>query len=212
MAGVTIAASEMTAAAPFLGSYVAMIVTPDPLDLAIASLAALRGVGRALPMIAGIAAGTAVLAGAALIAGDSLSSVLPAHLMDALAALAMFFLAGRIMLSNPFADSAVMPPLARHRLAAAGFLFSILDPVFATFLIAAFAGSLQPLVDRGDGWTIVLVVAFIDLGWLLVIASLMSHSHMRRMVRRWQVPVRLCSALVLAGLTIAKLIALFPLG
>lgn len=212
MTGVTTAASQMTAAAPFLGSYAAMIITPDPLDLAIASMAALRGVSRALPMIAGIAAGTAVLAGAALFAGDSLSGILPAHLMDALAALAMLVLALRIGLSNPFADSAATSIPGQRRLAAAGFMLSILDPVFVTFLIAGFAGSLQPLVHGGDGWTIVVALTLIDLCWLLVIASLMSRSHMRRMVRRWHVPVRLCSALALAALTIAKLMALFPPG
>ena len=208
MSSISSATPHMAAAAPFLSSYLVMIITPDPIDFAIASLAALRGVSRALPMIMGIAAGTVLVAGAALIAGEGVSTILPAHIMEALAVAAMLFLAARIALSNPFENPS--PALSQQsRLATAGFLLSVLDPMFAAFLFAGFAGSLHPLVNDGAGWVIVAALALIDLAWLVAIALLMSRSRIRRAVQDWHIAVRMASAAGLACLALAKLPALF---
>jgi threonine/homoserine/homoserine lactone efflux protein len=199
-------------AALFLSTYVVLLATPGPISLAIASLAALRGLGRTLPMIAGIAAGTAVLAGTALVIGDSLSDVLPARLMDILAGAAMLMLAVRLALSNPF-DGARVPLVTGHTgLAVTGFLISILDPMLATFFLAGFAGMLRPLASGLSGWTIVAVLGIADLIWFMMIASLMSQQRIRRAVEDWHVPVRMASALALAGLTLAKLPSILAFG
>jgi threonine/homoserine/homoserine lactone efflux protein len=212
MAGIDLTAEQMTAAAPFLSTYLIMIVTPDPIDLVIVSLATLGGLNRALPMILGIAAGTAVIAGAALVAGDSLASMLPEHLMDVIAAAAMLFLAARIACSNPVDDPSPLPAIRQHRLVTAGFLISIFDPMLAAFLLAEFAGSLRFIVSEGAGWAIVLAVAIIDLVWLSAIACLMARSQLRRAMRNLHAPIRIGAAAVLAGLVLVKLIAILHLA
>lgn len=196
----------------FLSTYVVLLATPGPIGLAIASLAALRGFGRTLPMIAGIAAGTAALAGTALVIGSSLSNILPARLMDTLAGAAMLMLAVRLALSNPF-DSKAAPLITAHTgLAATGFLISILDPTLATFFLAGFAGMLRPLAGGLSGWTIVAALGIIDLIWFVMIASLMPQERIRQAVQDWHVPVRMASALSLTGLTLAKLPSILQLG
>jgi threonine/homoserine/homoserine lactone efflux protein len=212
MAGVDSAASHIAAAMPFLGTYVVLLATPGPVCLAIASLAALRGLSRTLPMIIGIAAGTAVLAAVALLVGESLANVLPARAMDVVAGLAMLFLAVRLALANPF-DGTSSPLVTGHTgLVTTGFLISILDPMIATFFLAGFAGSLRPLADGDSGWVIVFALGIMDLIWFIAIAALLSQTRVRQAVLNWHVPVRMAAAAALAGLTLAKLPSILHLG
>lgn len=205
MSGVESAASQLAVAAPFLSTYVVLLATPGPIGLSIASLAALRGLGRTLPMIIGIAAGTAALAGMALVIGESLSNMLPARIMDTLAGAAMLIIAVRLALANPF-DGTASPLITGHTgLVVTGFLISVLDPMIATFFLAGFSGALRPLTDGFSGWTIVVFLGVIDLVWFAMIASLMSQSRVRQVVLDWHVPVRMASAFALAGLTLTKL-------
>jgi threonine/homoserine/homoserine lactone efflux protein len=212
MSGVDSAASQMAVAAPFLSTYFVLLATPGPIGLAIASFAALRGLSRTLPLIIGIASGTAALAGVALVVGESLSNFVPTRIMDTLAAATMLVLAVRMALSNPF-DGTASPLITGHTgLVATGFLISILDPMIATFFLAGFSGSLRPLADGYSGWTLVLALGIIDLIWFVMIASLMSQSRVRQAVQNWHVPVRMASAVALAGLTVAKLPSILHLG
>lgn len=212
MPGIESAASPIVAAAPFISTYVILLATPGPVGLAIASLAALRGLGRTLPMIIGIATGTAALAGAALVIGESLSNLLPARIMDMMAAAAMLFIAVRLTLANPFDGTAPSLRTGHMGLAATGFLISILDPMIATFFLAGFTGTLRPLTDGVFGWSVVAVLGMLDLVWFVMIASLMSQARIRQAVQNWHVPVRMASALALAALTLIKLPAIFHFG
>jgi threonine/homoserine/homoserine lactone efflux protein len=203
---------SMALAALFFSAYVVLLITPAPVDLAVASLAAIRGFGRTLPMILGIAAGTATLAAIALLAGDSLSSVLPARAMDVIAGAAMLALAVHIALRNPF-DLPARPVEMRNKgLVASGFVIAVLDPVVAAYFLAGFSGALRPLAGSLTGWSIVVAFGLIDLIWFTIIASLMSRSQIREVALNWHVCLRMTSALALTGLTLAKLPSILQLG
>jgi threonine/homoserine/homoserine lactone efflux protein len=205
-------ASEISLAVPFLSAYLALLFTPGPVDLALASIAALRGFGRAMPMIIGIACGTITLAAVTLIVGQQLADILPTWLMEALAGLVMLTLALRVAFSNPLRSDGRRVLNCPRSLLAAGFLIALFDPMIASYFLTGFAGALRPLAAGSVAWIVVIALGVMDFVWFVMLATLMSRPHIRHAVLNWHVAVRALSATGLTLLTLAKLPSILHLG
>ncbi|MER8381002.1 LysE family transporter [Mesorhizobium sp. M1399] len=133
-----------TAMLQFLAAYTVIMITPGPIGLATGSLASLHGFGRTVPLVAGIGAGTAVLAVLVALGAVHLSGSLSVPAVKIAGAAVLGWMALRIARTAPPAVGDE-PQRRQAGLFAGGFLISILSPETATFFAVTFMGLMLPI-------------------------------------------------------------------
>ncbi|MER8940718.1 LysE family transporter [Mesorhizobium sp. M0915] len=129
-----------TAMLQFLAAYTVIMITPGPIGLATGSLASLHGFGRTIPLVAGIGAGTAVLAVLVAFGAVHLSGSLSVPAVKIAGAAVLGWMALRIARTAPPA-AGDEPQRRQAGLFAGGFLISILSPETATFFCRRLHGA-----------------------------------------------------------------------
>lgn len=195
------AADAAQALLALLLGYAALLATPGPNMLAIGGIAATEGFARAVPICLGLVAGAASLAGAAgLLAAAVDAAPLAGPGGDAAwriaGAVLLLWVAATLTLSADFDGR--QRPAKRGVAFCAGFCTAATNPLTAAFFAAQMAAG--PF-GGAVGWAIPVAalagVAGMALNFYLGMAALMANGAARRVVLRWQRPIRLASALAL---------------
>jgi threonine/homoserine/homoserine lactone efflux protein len=181
----------------FIAGYLVILATPGPNIIAVGGMAALRGLGGAMPLCLGTAMGagalgTALLAAVSAAPGEAWWDT-AGHIVGALL---LLWLAASIARQQPPTVREDRPRTRRDGLAAfgAGFCTAATNP-----LTAAFFGS-QFLVLRDDAATITvapMAIFFAALGFFVCFAILMARPTFRNAALAWHRPIRLTAAAVL---------------
>lgn len=198
-----------TAMLQFLAAYTVIMITPGPIGLATGSLASLHGFGRTIPLVAGIGAGTAVLAVLVAFGAVHLSGSLSVPAVKIAGAAVLGWMALRIARTAP---PAIGEAPRQAGLFAGGFLISILSPETATFFAVAFMGLMLPIRTSNEMLTVAAIVAIIDIGWYGFLAVALSRPLVRAAAVRHHRVICRAAGIVLAMLALVSAAAAFPLG
>ncbi|MER9232027.1 LysE family transporter [Mesorhizobium sp. M0622] len=193
----------------FEAAYMVIMITPGPIGLATGSLASLHGFGRTIPLVAGIGAGTAVLAALVAFGAVHLSGSLSVPAVKIAGAAVLGWVALRIARTAP--PTAGEEP-RQAGLFAGGFLISILSPETATFFAVAFMGLMLPLRNSGEMLTVAVIVAIIDIGWYGLLAVALSRPLVRAAAMRHHRLICRAAGVVLAMLALVSAASAFPLS
>ncbi|MER8704657.1 MULTISPECIES: LysE family transporter [unclassified Mesorhizobium] len=198
-----------TAMLQFLAAYTVIMITPGPIGLATGSLASLHGFGRTIPLVAGIGAGTAVLAVLVAFGAVHLSGSLSVPAVKIAGAAVLGWMALRIARTAP---PAIGEAPRQAGLFAGGFLISILSPETATFFAVAFMGLMLPIRTSNEMLMVAAIVAIIDIGWYGFLAVALSRPLVRAAAVRHHRVICRAAGIVLAMLALVSAAAAFPLG
>ncbi|MER8829031.1 LysE family transporter [Mesorhizobium sp. M0938] len=197
-----------TAMLQFLAAYTVITITPGPIGLATGSLASLHGFGRTIPLLAGIGAGTAVLAVLVAFGAVHLAASLSMPTVKIAGAAVLCWMALRIARTAPPATDET-PHKRQAGLFAGGFLISFLSPEAATFFAVAFMGLMLPIQNSSEMLLVATVVAIFDIGWYGFLAIVLSRPVVRAAaMRRHRVICRVAGA-VLAVLAVVSALSAF---
>ncbi|MER8424471.1 LysE family transporter [Mesorhizobium sp. M0435] len=200
-----------TAMLQFLAAYTVIMITPGPIGLATGSLASLHGFGRTIPLVAGIGAGTAVLAVLVAFGAVHLSGSLSVPAVKIAGAAVLGWMALRIARTAPPA-AGDEPQRRQAGLFAGGFLISILSPETATFFAVAFMGLMLPIRNSNEMLMVAAIVAIIDIGWYGFLAVALSRPVVRAAAMRHHRVICRAAGVVLAMLALVSAASAFPLG
>lgn len=198
-----------TAMLQFLAAYTVIMITPGPVGLATGSLASLHGFGRTIPLVAGIGAGTAVLAVLVAFGAVHLSGSLSVPAVKIAGAAVLGWMALRIARTAP---PAIGEAPRQAGLFAGGFLISILSPETATFFAVAFMGLMLPIRTSNEMLMVAAIVAIIDIGWYGFLAVALSRPLVRAAAVRHHRVICRAAGIVLAMLALVSAASAFPLG
>ncbi|MER8594669.1 LysE family transporter [Mesorhizobium sp. M1182] len=198
-----------TAMLQFLAAYTVIMITPGPIGLATGSLASLHGFGRTIPLVAGIGAGTAVLAVLVAFGAVHLSGWLSVPAVKIAGAAVLGWMALRIARTAP---PAIGEAPRQAGLFAGGFLISILSPETATFFAVAFMGLMLPIRTSNEMLMVAAIVAIIDIGWYGFLAVALSRPLVRAAAVRHHRAICRAAGIVLAMLALVSAASAFPLG
>lgn len=198
-----------TAMLQFLAAYTVIMITPRPIGLATGSLASLHGFGRTIPLVAGIGAGTAVLAILVAFGAVHLSGSLSVPAVKIAGAAALGWMAQRIARTAP---PAIGEAPRQAGLFAGGFLISILSPETAAFFAVAFMGLMLPIRTSNEMLMVAAIVAIIDIGWYGFLAVALSRPPVRAAAMRHHRVICRAAGIVLAMLALVSAASAFPLG
>lgn len=198
-----------TAMLQFLAAYTVIMITPGPIGLATGSLASLHGFGRTIPLVAGIGAGTAVLAVLVAFGAVHLSASLSVPAVKIAGAAVLGWMALRIARTAP---PAIGEAPRQAGLFAGGFLISILSPETATFFAVAFMGLMLPIRTSNEMLMVAAIVAIIDIGWYGFLAVALSRPLVRAAAVRHHRVICRAAGIVLAMLALVSAASAFPLG
>ncbi|MER8544217.1 LysE family transporter [Mesorhizobium sp. M0768] len=198
-----------TAMLQFLAAYTVIMITPGPIGLATGSLASLHGFGRTIPLVAGIGAGTAVLAVLVAFGAVHLSGSLSVPAVKIAGAAVLGWMALRIARTAP---PAIGEAPRQAGLFAGGFLISILSPETATFFAVAFMGLMLPIRTSNEMLMVAAIVAIIDIGWYGFLAVALSRPLVRAAAVRHHRVICRAAGIVLAMLALVSAASAFPLG
>ncbi|MER8634662.1 LysE family transporter [Mesorhizobium sp. M0968] len=198
-----------TAMLQFLAAYTVIMITPGPIGLATGSLASLHGFGRTIPLVAGIGAGTAVLAVLVAFGAVHLSGSLSVPAVKIAGAAVLGWMALRIARTAP---PAIGEAPRQAGLFAGGFLISILSPETATFFAVAFMGLMLPIRTSNEMLMVAAIVAIIDIGWYGFLAVALSRPLVRAAAVRHHRAICRAAGIVLAMLALVSAASAFPLG
>lgn len=189
----------------FMLTYLVILAVPGPNMLAVAGLAALRGVGATLPVSVGLACGVATLA---LLMYGTVLAAQPhqwCRTMHFAGAGALAMLGVQVGIRRAVAGTV---PRCRGVAFgfAGGFCTAAFNPVSATFLATQFAG---PLTAPGTAKAAILCVGCMSLLVSLGVAALLARPALQRLFLQWHRPVRLgvAGALVLLAAATACAVA-----
>lgn len=126
----------------FMAAYILIVVVPGPVALTTGGYAALHGFRRTIPLLAGIAMGTATLMGAIAWGAIRLASGLSLPAVQAAVPLVRTWLAWRLLRSAPAeaAGADMPPPRLWLELFAQGAALAFLAPQSASLFTIAFLG------------------------------------------------------------------------
>jgi threonine/homoserine/homoserine lactone efflux protein len=167
----------------FAVGYLAVNAVPGPSTMAIGSLAALRGLRGALPLILGIACGTAALAAALNFAYGVLAGAggLESAGRAAGGVLLLLVAMRAAVTPNPAAAGAPARGGASARAAllafGAGFATAASNPISGAYFLAQFLG---PVGEAGAGSIAVLLVLAQALAWSTLVAVVFAQPAVRR--------------------------------
>lgn len=195
----------------FLLGYLFIMVSPGPNMVAIGTIAALEGLGSALPMIAGIACGVGGLASFVLAVSELMQ-------VEALSP-ALQFLAGLMLLTVAWAVSrtrnlAQTEGTSRPRsngqglaLFLAGFSTAASNPI----TIAYFAAALVPIgranvSESGSSLAMVLVITVAAALFWFACAVVMARPAMRGLFRRREGLIRTVAGMLIAVIALPMLL------
>ncbi|MER9339705.1 LysE family transporter [Mesorhizobium sp. M0601] len=198
-----------TAMLQFLAAYTVIMITPGPIGLATGSLASLHGFGRTIPLVAGIGAGTAVLAVLVAFGAVHLSGSLSVPAVKIAGAAVLGWMALCIARTAP---PAIGEAPRQAGLFAGGFLISILSPETATFFAVAFMGLMLPIRTSNEMLMVAAIVAIIDIGWYGFLAVALSRPLVRAAAVRHHRVICRAAGIVLAMLALVSAASAFPLG
>lgn len=184
----------------FMAAYILIVVVPGPIALTTGGHAALHGFRRTIPLLAGIAMGTAMLMGAIAWGAVHLVSVLSLPTLRAAVPLVLLWLAWRLLRSAD-RDASSGPPLPQLRLEllAQGAAIAFLAPQSASLFTIAFLGAFR---EHGEIALLVAVTTFVSFGWYTLVAALFSKSTVRWAALRYR---RLVCRIAATGLALLAL-------
>ncbi|MFC0339449.1 LysE family translocator [Paracoccus niistensis] len=160
----------------FMAAYI--VVVPGPVALTMGGYAALHGFRRTIPLLAGIAMGTATLMGAIAWSAIHLASGPSLPTVQAAVPLVLIWLAGRLLRSAraEAAGADMPPPRLWLELFAQDAAVAFLAPQSASLFTIAF---LEVFRDHDRIATLVAVTTSMSIAWYTLIALLFSLSSMR---------------------------------
>lgn len=187
----------------FMAAYILIVVVPGPVALTTGGYAALHGFRRTIPLLAGIAMGTATLMGAIAWGAVRLASGLSLPAVQAAVPLVLTWLAWRLLRSAPAeAAGADMPPSRLWlELFAQGAAVAFLAPQSASLFTIAFLGAFR---DHGGLAALVAVTTSMSIAWYTLIAILFSLSSLRWAALRYR---RVICRVAAAGLLLMALVS-----
>lgn len=192
----------------FLAAYTVITITPGPIGLATGSLASLHGFSRTIPLLAGIGAGTAVLAVLVAFGAVHLAESLSMPTVKIAGAIVLGWMALRIARTAPPATGEA-PRKRQAGLFAGGFLISFLSPEAATFFAVAFMGLMLPIQNSSEVLMVAAVVAIFDTGWYGFLAIVLSHPVVRAAAMRRHRAICRAAGAVLAILALISALSAF---
>ncbi|MER9865838.1 LysE family transporter [Mesorhizobium sp. M0136] len=161
------------------------------------------------PLVAGIGAGTAVLAILVAFGAVHLSGSLSVPAVKIAGAAALGWMAQRIARTAP---PAIGEAPRQAGLFAGGFLISILSPETAAFFAVAFMGLMLPIRTSNEVLMVAAIVAIIDIGWYGFLAVALSRPLVRAAAMRHHRVICRAAGIVLAMLALVSAASAFPLG
>jgi threonine/homoserine/homoserine lactone efflux protein len=206
--------------AGFFAGYAAILATPGPNLLAVAGIAALRGLRGVWPLCLGIALGAGTLNAAVLLfafglAADGAGWDRVARAIGALFLLHVAVSVARLrppVLATTAAAEAAAPVERRRRggggldratAMGAGFLTAGTNPLTGTFFAGWHVGCVGSEPDRAALGLVVLGVCAIAFGFFLCVAALLARPGPRRAALAWHRPIRLGAAATLLVMSAA---------
>lgn len=193
--------------AGFLSAYLVVLAVPGPNMAAIAGIAAIQGVGGAVPACAGIAAGAGTLAGVvALMAGtgEFLSGQRLAGAVRSAGCVLLLLVAWHILRPALHPGAPCPSALARSGgLAAfgAGFLVSATNPITASFFAGYLLGRQQGGAFLAAVPLAVLPTAFL---FFLAVGGALSHPRLMGAMAARQRGARAVAAALIAGAALVQ--------
>jgi threonine/homoserine/homoserine lactone efflux protein len=195
--------------AAFIAGYLVVLATPGPNLIAVGGVAALRGLGGAVPLCLGISLGASAL-GATLLAAVSAASGnawwdTAGHFIGAVL---LVWLAVSVARQKP-PEEDTKPGKRGDGMAAfgAGFCTAATNPLTAAFFGSQFLGSLR---DHEATTTVVpMVIFFSAMAFFLCLAVLMARPAFRKAALAWHRPIRLMAAGVLILMAMSSLRTIF---
>lgn len=201
----------------FLVGYVVVLATPGPNMLAVAGIAALRGVRGAVPFCAGVALGAGALGAMLLfavgVAADAVRNWDAA--LRAFGALLLLCIAVVIARTQPPTEEASTaagrsrPGATAGCLAAlgAGFCTAATNPTTGAFFAAQFLGPLGGAAHGGAATAVVMLMGVVAtaLAFFLIVATVLSVPAARRAALAWHQSIRVTAAgalVLMAGATV----------
>lgn len=162
----------------FMAAYILIVVVPGPVALTTGGYAALHGFRRTIPLLAGIAMGTATLMGAIAWGAIHLASGLSLPAVQAVVPLVLIWLAWRLLRSAraEAAGADMPPPRLWLELFAQGAAVAFLAPQSASLFTIAFLGVFR---DHDRIAALVAVTTSMSIAWYTLVALLFSLSSLR---------------------------------
>jgi threonine/homoserine/homoserine lactone efflux protein len=201
----------------FLIGYLLILAMPGPNMLALGCVAALRGLGAALPLCLGLAAGAWALGGAMLLAALGAAAAAPGWTQAGrvagatlLAMVALLILRGGLRRAGVEAarPGRRLTPLARiggtgsaAGLFVAGFLTAMTNPLTGAFFAAQFLGPAG--ITLATAPSTLLAAAAAPLTVYLAVACVLSREAVRGAVLACGWPIRVAAAVALVAQAVA---------
>ncbi|WP_237217019.1 LysE family transporter [Falsiroseomonas oryziterrae] len=200
--------------AKFALGYLAVLASPGPNMLAMATLSALRGFRGVLPFVVGIASGAGTLALLVWMIFDALPDVPGLEVSGrAIGAFVLLLVALRVARTPPMREGPYRPLHADGEEPAAafgaGFGTAVMNPVTAAYCAAQFVGPLAGTPGSALAPTLVLLQVLL---YGLLVATLFARPAMRSLAIRHHRRVCTVSALVLAVLAVVLVTPLLAAG
>lgn len=184
----------------FMAAYILIVVVPGPIALTAGGHAALHGFRRTIPLLAGIAMGTATLMGTIAWGAVHLAPAL-SPVVQAAVPVILMWLAWRLLRSARAraADAPALPSGLRLELFAQGAALAFLAPQSASLFAVAFLGAFR---KHDEIAALMAVTTSMSIAWYTLIAILFSHRSMRSAALQHR--RRICQAAA-AGLSLMAL-------
>lgn len=179
----------------FLFAYTLVMVTPGSIMLATGSLAAFHGIGRTLPFILGIGAGTGGVVALLGLASGSLLSALPPMLLQQAGAVVLLGMALAMVRMPPCSASQLHGCKGSSRaLVVAGAMTALSSPFTPAFAASMFAGPWFELRTPAMVFMLALVICLANLTWYFLVAAILSRPPARAAILRRQGLFRVTAA------------------
>lgn len=204
--------TQLIPVAGFALGYAAILMTPGPNTFAIGGIAALRGLRGALPLCAGIASGTSLLAvGICTATNLGQASPMIEQFGRAVAVVLMLYVAARILFRQPpnQAGGQALELSSRDKMATflAGVATAVTNPITAAFFASQFLGTLP---DDTTRMVALGTVPCLALSFGVTLGFVLSRPLAQRAAIVWHRPIRIASAAVFA--TAATIVGVPLLG
>ncbi|HQZ11736.1 MAG TPA: LysE family transporter [Devosia sp.] len=179
-------ASQLLSAAmlQFVAAYSIIVVVPGPIALTTGGIAALHGFRGAIPLLAGIAIGTAALTAAVAWGAAHLASMLSLPAAQLVGAAVLLWLAWHILHAAPSIDAIPSPRLLAERLVQ-GTIVAFLSPQTASLFAVSFMGFPLRIEGPADVIAVAAVTTTMSVVWYALIAVLLSRPAMRAAAVRY---------------------------
>ena len=179
----------------FLIAYALVMVTPGSIMLATGSLAAFHGIGRTLPFILGIGAGTGGVVALLGLASGSLLSTLPPVLLQQAGAIVLLCMAVA-MIRMPLCPASQPCDCkgSSRALVVAGAMTVMSSPFTPAFAASMFAGPWFELRTPAMVFMLALVICLANLSWYFLVAAILSRPPARAVILRRQGLFRVVAA------------------